>query len=96
MLTFAGGTSWEKTRRLAEPSAHDDDLRTLAYRLMDAAGSAADLKGEDLADADQVAEQISLDDTREARVVAEAAVDRVRAKFGPRVIGPAAVFRRAS
>ncbi len=28
-LRFAGGTSWEKTRRLTEPSAHDDDLRTL-------------------------------------------------------------------
>jgi DNA polymerase-4 len=101
-LTFAGGGSWEKTRRLVEPSAHDDDLRTLVYQLMDAAGlqrgrlTALTLKGEDLIDADQVAEQISLDDAREDRLVAEAAVDRVRDKFGPRVIGPAAVFRRAS
>ncbi|MGN9821769.1 DinB/UmuC family translesion DNA polymerase [Streptomyces sp. SD11] len=38
MLRFAGGTSWEKTRRLPEASAHEDDLRTLAYRLIDAAG----------------------------------------------------------
>ncbi|WP_454337575.1 hypothetical protein [Streptomyces glaucescens] len=37
-LKFAGGTTWEKTRRLAEPSAHADDLRQLAYQLMDAAG----------------------------------------------------------
>ncbi|MFI9343991.1 hypothetical protein ACIG0D_22405 [Streptomyces sp. NPDC052773] len=37
-LRFAGGTSREKTRRLAEPSAHDDDLRQLAHQLMDAAG----------------------------------------------------------
>ncbi|MFF1548057.1 hypothetical protein [Streptomyces sp. NPDC058291] len=102
VLKFAGGTSWEKTRRLAEPSGHDDDLRTLAYRLMDAAGlqrgrlTGLALKGEDLIDAGQVAEQISLDDTREARLVAEAAIDRVRDKFGPRVIGPAAAFRRAS
>jgi DNA polymerase IV len=54
------------------------------------------LKGEDLVDAEQVAMQISLDDAREARLVAEDAIDRVREKFGPRVIGPAAVFRRAS
>ncbi|MFC7018079.1 hypothetical protein ACFQMH_41655, partial [Streptomyces viridiviolaceus] len=50
----------------------------------------------DLVDAGQVAEQISLDTAREARLVAETAVDRVRDKFGPGVIGPAAVFRRAS
>jgi DNA polymerase-4 len=54
------------------------------------------LKGEDLIGAGQVAEQISLDDARESRLVAETAVDRVRDKFGPGVIGPAAVFRRAS
>jgi hypothetical protein len=85
-----------------QPSAHDDDLRTLAYRLMDAAGlqrgrlTSLALKGEDIIDADQVAQQISLDNAREDRLVAEAAVDRVRAKFGDGVIGPAAVFRRAS
>ncbi|MFC7011707.1 hypothetical protein ACFQMH_08320 [Streptomyces viridiviolaceus] len=100
-LKFAGGTSWEKTRRLAEPSAHDEDLRTLAYRLTDAAGlqrgrlTGIVLTAGDLVDAGQVAEQISLDTAREARLVAETAVDRVRDKFGPGVIGPAAVFRRA-
>ncbi|MER5509377.1 hypothetical protein ABT052_29170 [Streptomyces sp. NPDC002766] len=101
-LRFAGGTRWEKTRRLAEPSAHDDDLRQLAYRLMDAAGlqrgrlTGLVLKGEDLVDAEQVATQISLDNAREVRLVAETAVDRVREKFGAAVIGPAAVFRHAS
>ncbi|MGC0334923.1 DNA polymerase-4 [Streptomyces sp. SAI-170] len=101
-LTFAQGGSWEKTRRLVEPSAHDDDLRTLAYRLMDAAGlqrgrlTRITLRGEDLIDAGQVTQQISLDTTREARLAAEKTVDRVREKFGPRVIGPAAAFRHAS
>ncbi|OIJ68850.1 DNA polymerase Y family protein [Streptomyces mangrovisoli] len=101
-LTFAGGASWEKTRRLTEPSGHDEDLRRLAYQLMDAAGlqrgrlTGLALKGEDLVDAGQVARQLSLDTAREARLVAEAAVDRVREKFGTGVIGPAAVHRRAS
>ncbi|WP_331750046.1 hypothetical protein OG529_36340 (plasmid) [Streptomyces longwoodensis] len=101
-LRFAGGTSWERTRRLAEPSAHEDDLRQLAYQLMDAAGlqrgrlTGLVLRGEDLVDAGQVAEQISLDGARESRLIAEQAADRIRAKFGDRAIGPAAVFRRAS
>jgi hypothetical protein len=67
---FAGGSTWTKTRRLAEPSHHDDDLCTVAYRLMDAAGlqrgrlTGLTLIGEDLIDAGQVAQQISLDTPR--------------------------------
>ncbi|MET9913402.1 hypothetical protein ABZZ74_42715 [Streptomyces sp. NPDC006476] len=101
-LTFAGHGRWEKTRRLAEPSAHDDDLRLIAYQLMDGAGlqrgrlTRLALRGEDLINAGQVARQISLDGAREARLVAEAAIYRVRDKFRAGVIGPAAVFRRAS
>ncbi|MET9895946.1 hypothetical protein ABZZ47_38285 [Streptomyces sp. NPDC006465] len=101
-LRFAGGTSWEKTRRLAEASAHDDDLRAMAYRLIDAAGlqrgriTAITLKGEDLIAADQVAEQVSLDQTREARLVAEEVSDRIRAKFGPDAIRPATTLLRVS
>ncbi|MGQ4420627.1 hypothetical protein ACN6LA_000837 [Streptomyces sp. SAS_269] len=37
-LAFAWTGRWSKTCRLPQPSAHDDDLRTAAYRLMDAAG----------------------------------------------------------
>ncbi|WAU82500.1 hypothetical protein O1Q96_23805 [Streptomyces sp. Qhu-G9] len=101
-LRFAGGTSWEKSRRLPEASAHDDDLRTLAYRLIDAAGlqrgrlTGLALRGDDLTDADRVAEQISLDQAREDRLVAEAVSDRIRRKFGPDAIGPAAALLRAS
>ncbi|MFI1702266.1 hypothetical protein [Streptomyces bobili] len=89
------------TEHLKEASGHDDDLRVLAYQLMDAARlqrgrlTAITLKGEDLVSADQVARQISLDDAREARLVTEATADRIRDKFGAGVIGPAAVFRRA-
>ncbi|MFG2308719.1 hypothetical protein ACGFS9_08510 [Streptomyces sp. NPDC048566] len=101
-LRFAGGTAWERTRRLAEASAHEDDLRTLAYRLMDAAGlqrgriTAITLKADDLVEASRVAEQISLDAVRESRLVAEAAVDRIRARFGPDAVRPAATFLRVS
>ncbi|MDX3697736.1 hypothetical protein PV726_47755 [Streptomyces europaeiscabiei] len=94
-LTFAGGATWETTRRLPDPSAHDEDLRTLAYRLLDAAGlqrgrlTGLVLAGQDLIDADQVALQISFDQQREDRLTAEAVSDRIRAKFGPDAIGPA-------
>ncbi|WP_394427296.1 DinB/UmuC family translesion DNA polymerase [Streptomyces sp. SGAir0957] len=37
-LDFAAGARWAKTLRLPEASAHDEDLRTPAYRLMDRAG----------------------------------------------------------
>ncbi|MER5927277.1 DNA polymerase Y family protein [Streptomyces mirabilis] len=101
-LRFATGTTWEKTRRLPEASAHDDDLRTLAYRLIDAAGlqrgrlTGITLKGEDLIAAGQVAEQISFDGAREARLVAEEVSDRIRAKFGPGAIRPATTLLRVS
>ncbi|MFJ9250480.1 hypothetical protein [Streptomyces sp. NPDC101776] len=101
-LSFAGGPKWEKTRRMVEPSAHEDDLRQIAYRLMDAAGlqrgrlTGLALRGEDLVDAGLVAEQLSLDTARQARLVAESAADRIRARFGPGVIGPAATYRPAS
>ncbi|WP_324604140.1 hypothetical protein [Streptomyces sp. Amel2xE9] len=101
-LRFAGGASWEKTRRLPAPSGHDEDLRTMAYQLMDAAGlqrgrlTGIAVKAGDLIDAGRAAQQISLDHAREARLVAEEAIDRVRDKFGAGVIGPATVYRRAS
>ncbi|WP_329362860.1 DNA polymerase Y family protein [Streptomyces sp. NBC_01483] len=101
-LRFAGGTTWEKTRRLPEASAHDDDLRTPAYGLIDAAGlqrgrlTGITLKGDDLIAADQVAEQISFDGAREARLVAEEVSDRIRAKFGPGAIRPATTLLRVS
>lgn len=101
-LRFADGTRWRRTRRLTEPSAHEEDLRGAAYQLMDAAGlqrgrlTGLGLTASDLIDADQVAEQISLDGAREARLAAEAAMDRIRAKFGPAAVGPATVFRHVS
>ncbi|MFC0058046.1 DinB/UmuC family translesion DNA polymerase [Streptomyces actinomycinicus] len=73
-LKFAGGSSWEKTRRLPESSAHDEGLRIIAYQLMDAAGlQRARLTGivprsKDLIGARQVAQQSSLDAARESHL----------------------------
>lgn len=101
-LHFADGARWEKSRRLREPSAHEDDLRVAVFQLMDAAGLQRGrlrgivLKGEDAVAADAVVEQLSLDPRREARLVMEEAADRVRAEFGPHAIGPAGAARCAS
>ncbi|MEU2778622.1 hypothetical protein ABZ646_38565 [Streptomyces sp. NPDC007162] len=54
------------------------------------------LRAEDLADSGQVAEQLSLDAARHARLTAEETADRIREKFGPGAIGPAATYRPAS
>jgi DNA polymerase-4 len=43
-----------------------------------------------------VAEQISFDGAREARLVAEEVSDRIRAKFGPGAIRPATTLLRVS
>ncbi|MGW2827285.1 DinB/UmuC family translesion DNA polymerase [Streptomyces sp. NPDC001443] len=100
ILRFAGGTTWDKTRRFTEASAHDDGLRTTAYRLIDAAGlqrgriTGVPLKAEDLIAAEQVVEQISLDQAREARLAAEEVSDRIRAKFGPDAVRPATTLLR--
>ncbi len=98
-LRFAGGASWEKTRRLPEASGHDEDLRTVACQLMDAAGLqrgrliGITVRAGDLIDARQAAQQISLAQAREARLVAEEAMDRIPERFAPRAIGSAAALR---
>jgi DNA polymerase IV len=69
---------------------------------MDAAGlqrgrlTALALRAEDLIDGDQLAEQLSLDAARQARLTTEKAADRIRKKFGPGAIGLAATYRPAS
>ncbi|MFD3454138.1 hypothetical protein ACFWVC_18420 [Streptomyces sp. NPDC058691] len=101
-LRFTGGGRWEKTRRLVEPSAHEEDLRTLAYQLMDSAGlqrarlAGMGLRAEDLTGVERVARQLSLDPMRASHLTAEAAVDRVNARFGFGAVRPAATFRKAS
>ncbi|MEU8955010.1 hypothetical protein AB0C93_11965 [Streptomyces sp. NPDC048518] len=97
-LRFAGGATWERSRRLAEASAHEEDLRTLAYRLMDGAGlergriTGMTLRAEDLIPSGQAPIQISLDSTHEARLLAERAIDHANVRFGPGTVVPAATL----
>ncbi|MCX4673618.1 hypothetical protein OG453_44490 [Streptomyces sp. NBC_01381] len=97
-LKFAGGASWERSRRLPEATAHDLDLRTMAYRLMDAAGLerarliGMALRAEDLVDAKRAAVQITFDRTRESRLLAEGAIDHANSRFGAGAVVPAATL----
>ncbi|MFG3023601.1 hypothetical protein ACGFZQ_34545 [Streptomyces sp. NPDC048254] len=76
-LRFPGGPALGKPRRLAEPSGHGDDRRQPTYQLTDGAGlqrgrlTGLALRGEDLVESGQVAEQLSLDAARRARLTAE-------------------------
>lgn len=101
-LDFAAGARWSKTLRLPETSAHDEDLRTAAYRLMDAAGLQRGrllgmlLRADHLAGADEAALQISFDRGREMRLRAETAIDRANTRYGAGTIGPAALLHKAA
>ncbi|MFE2887035.1 hypothetical protein [Streptomyces sp. NPDC059272] len=101
-LSLAGGLSWEKTRRLTGPSAHEDDLRLLAYQLMDAAVlqrgrlTGLALRAEDLVDAGQFAERLGLGAGRQPRLMAESAADQIRERLGPGATGLAATYPSAS
>ncbi|MEU6355959.1 hypothetical protein ABZ896_42725 [Streptomyces sp. NPDC047072] len=102
-LEFAGGPSWSRTQRLAQTSAHEEDLRAAAYRCMDAAAlqrarlTGMILRAEDLVGADRAPEQGTLDGAREARLRVEEVVDEARARFGPQVmVGPATLLGRVS
>ncbi|MEV1025922.1 hypothetical protein [Streptomyces sp. NPDC050264] len=101
-LDFAAGARWTRTLRLPEASAHDEDLRTAAYRLMDRAGLQRGrlvgllVRAEDLVAAGPTAEQISFDHGREMRLRAEQAVDRANQRYGTGSVGPAALLHKAA
>ncbi|MFJ2162766.1 hypothetical protein [Streptomyces sp. NPDC087856] len=80
-----------RTTCVCSPTAGDGCRGSPAGRL-----AALALRGEDLVAAGQVAEQLSVDAARQARLVAESAADRIRARFGRGAIGPAATYRPAS
>lgn len=102
-VRLAGGGTTERTKRLPQPSAHTEDLRAGTLRLLDAMAfqrariRRLTLAAEDLRSADEgPGTQLSLDDAREARLRLEPVIDKLNARYGHRVAGPAAAYRRAS
>ncbi|MFB9558611.1 DNA polymerase Y family protein [Streptomyces roseoviridis] len=102
-VRLAGGATTERTLTLPAPSAHTDDLRTATFRLLDAmAFQRARLRrltliAEDLRPADEgPGTQLSLDPARENRLRLEPVLDRINAKYGHRLAGPAGAYLKAS
>ncbi|MFF2306114.1 hypothetical protein ACFVVP_26900 [Streptomyces sp. NPDC058128] len=102
-VRLADGATTERTRRLPQPSAHTADLRTGTLRLLDAMAfqrariRRLTLTAEDLRPADEgPGTQLSLDRAREARLRLELVIGKLNARFGHRVAGPAAAYRKAS
>ncbi|MFI7299308.1 hypothetical protein [Streptomyces sp. NPDC050121] len=94
-LRFADHTHLTRSRRLPVPSAHTDELRTLAYEMFARLGlerariRGVSVRATGLLDADQVAEQITFDRTTENGRLAESAVDQANRRFGAGTVRPA-------
>ncbi|MFF8610993.1 hypothetical protein ACF06X_34375 [Streptomyces sp. NPDC015346] len=102
-VRLAGGATAQRTKRLPIPSAHTDDLRTGTLRLLDSMAfqrariRRLTLIAEDLRPVEEgPGTQLSLDRAREMRLRLEPVMDELNARYGHRVAGPAAAYRRAS
>ncbi|MFB6528697.1 hypothetical protein [Streptomyces sp. NPDC056399] len=102
-VRLAGGVTTERTKRLPQPFAHTEDLRTGTLRLLDSMAfqrariRRLTLTAEDLRPAEQgPGTQLSLDHARETRLRLEPVIDKLNARYGHRVAGPAAAYRKAS
>lgn len=102
-VRLAGGTTAQRTKRLPQPSAHTEDLRTATLRLLDAMAfqrariRRLTLIAEDLRPTDEGSgTQLTLDRAREMRLRLEPVIDQLNARYGHRVAGPAAAYRKAS
>ncbi|MET9438996.1 hypothetical protein [Streptomyces sp. NPDC006551] len=103
VVQMADGATAQRTKRLPQPSAHTEDLRAGTLRLLDALAfqrariRRLTLIAEDLRPADEgPGTQLSLDQARENRLRLEPVMDQLNARYGYRVAGPAAAYRRAS
>lgn len=99
-LRFADHAHLTRSRRLAEPSAHTDELRVLVYEMFAQLGlerarvRGISVRATGLLDADQVAEQITFDRPTENGRLAEGAVDRANQRFGAGAVRPARLAYR--
>ncbi|MEU8526466.1 hypothetical protein AB0C77_12840 [Streptomyces sp. NPDC048629] len=101
-VRLADGSTVTRTRALDRPSHHTEDLRTTAMRILDAYGfqrarlRRLTLTAEDLRPADTgPGTQLSLDAGREDRLRLEPVLDRINARWGRRLAGPAGAYRKA-
>ncbi|MBY8887287.1 hypothetical protein K7472_20940 [Streptomyces sp. PTM05] len=89
-----------RTRTLAEPTAHTEELRVAAYQLWDGLGlqrariAALSVRAERLTDGAAAAHQMTLDGARERLWRAEAAIDRANRRFGANTVRPARLAHR--
>jgi DNA polymerase-4 len=99
-VALVDGSTLTRTRRLREPTAHTEDLRTGAFQVFEALGlqrariRGVTLTAERLAPAGSAGGQISLDRSRESRLHAEHVVDALNRRFGAGTVGPATLARR--
>ncbi|MFE7599838.1 hypothetical protein [Streptomyces sp. NPDC057494] len=102
-VRFADGSVIDRTRALAQPSAHTEDLRVTVFRILDSLGFQRArirrlvLTADDLRPADEgPGTQMSLDPAREHLLSLEPVLDRINARYGRRLAGPAGAYRHAS
>lgn len=94
-LRFAGESQLTRSRRLAAPSAHTEDLRDAGFDLFARLGlqrariRGVSVRATELVDADRVAEQITFDRRTENERRAERAVDQANRRFGAGTVRPA-------
>ncbi|MFG3001336.1 hypothetical protein [Streptomyces sp. NPDC048340] len=102
-VRMADGATAQRTKRLPQPSAHTEDLRSAAFRILDSMAfqrariRRIALTAEDLRAAEEgPGTQISLDRVRENGLRLEPVLDRIKTRYGRRLAGPAGAYRQAS
>ncbi|MFD7555799.1 hypothetical protein ACFV9E_14850 [Streptomyces sp. NPDC059835] len=96
-IRYADRTQTTRTRTLPAPTQHTRLLVACAYDLVHLLGlqrarvRAIALRAEALISGAEAATQLSFDPAAERAEVVEAATDRVRARFGPNAVKPAAL-----
>ncbi|MGW4490438.1 DNA polymerase Y family protein [Streptomyces sp. NPDC004376] len=98
-ITYADGTSTQRSRTLDEPTAHTPALTACAYDLYGRLGlqrarvRAVALRAEQLLDSGRAVRQLLLDPRDDKRRRIEPASDRARARFGEWAVIPGALAR---
>ncbi|MGW1752358.1 DinB/UmuC family translesion DNA polymerase [Streptomyces sp. NPDC002092] len=101
IVRLADGQTAFRTRTLAEPSGHTDDLRQVVYAVLDgfalqrARIRRLSLTAERIVDAEQSYTQLAFDPTRASWLRVEPVVDQLNARFGAGTVAPASSFSGA-